>query len=286
MKPGVENHGNPEEFKEVYLADDQNSDILYPQNPPPGYDPQVVLPPQHYDPQNYPPQNYPPQNYPPQNYPPQNYPPQNYPPQDYTPQNYYPGQNQPYVQVYNAYPAVNQGPGYIQANVNPNLGPNQTPQPVMVSGPPIVHIVQHVPYVHQITADDEKILKFSRYARIASIVNVIIDILIMVGVAFLFFVIGFNLLGYFGAKRFHKCMSIGFMVYLVLSAFLKVIVMIVVPYPHVIGIFIVLILLNTGVFLVFFLFVRRLMKASHSQIKKLNDYHLQQQNTGFCCFYI
>lgn len=269
MKPGAENNENPEEFREVILADDQNVDaILYPQNPPPGYDPQIVHAPQHYAPQNYPPQNYPPQNYP--------------------PQNYYPGQyaqNPPYPQVYNAYPPGNQAPGYIQVNGNPNFGSNQGPQPIIVSPPPIVHIVQTVA-IPQLTHDDEKLIKYSRYARIASIVNVIIDILIMVGVAFLFFVIGFNLLGYFGAKRFHKCMSIGFMVYLVLSVFLKVIVMIVVPYPYVIGLFIVLILLHIGIFVVFFLFVRKLFKASHSQLRKLNDYHLQQQNTGFCCFFI
>jgi hypothetical protein len=246
-------HDNQNEFKEVQLAEDPNSGMNYP---------------------GYPPQNYPPQNYPPQNYPPQNYPPQNYPPQDYPAQNNPPGYPGVYAPVVYSDPGI----GY----------PQQPPQIILIpqQNAPIVHIAQPVQVALLEEEGDYKMLKYSRYSRIVSMVDMFFDLLIVVGLGFLFFIIAFNLLGYFGAKRFHKCMSIGFLVYLVLSILLKIIVMSAFPYPYVIGIFIVLILLQLGVGTVYTFFVVKLYKCNHSQIERLNSYHYQQPNTGFCCFYI
>lgn len=204
------------------------------------------------------------------------------------PQNYY---AQPaFVQGdYGNYGPPNPEILYV-AQPNPNVYVNNTtnnyPPPNIVVNQPMVPVQIVANQYDLFDEHEKKLFKYSRWARYASLANFILDLLIMVGVPFLFFTIGFNLLGYFGARKYHKCMSVGFLVYLGIIILLKIILMIVFPYPVVIAIYLVLIILECFIGAIFLLYTIKLFKVSETQLEHLRIYHSQQANTGFLCFYL
>jgi len=208
---------------------------------------------------------------------------------------------------YYAQPAFNQGspgiyndPNQYVVNVPPGP-PNAYQQNVYLPNnyPPVVYAPQGNPQImivapnvfnaEMIQLDGESdivLVKYSRWARYVSIANFILDFLIMIGVPFLFFTIAFNLLGYFGARRFHKCLSVGFLVYLGIIILIKLIILGIMPYPYLIVIYAILILFGIAFGVIFLLFTIKLFKASHGQAERLSKYHTQQGNSGCCCFFI
>lgn len=250
-------NGNPDkqnEFKEVQIVDNADPNIYQVYNtpvPPQGYYAQPAF--VHGDQGNYGNPNqgitYVAQGAPNVYENNQNYPPNNYPPNNYPPNNYAP-------QIINV--------------VNPMVP---------------IQVIQN----NQIELFDDyekMIFKYSRWARYVSLANFVLDLLIMVGVPFLFFIIGLNLLGYFGARKYHKCMSVGYLVYLGIIILLKIFVMIVYPYPVVVAIYLILIILECFIGFVFLLYTIKLFKTSEAQLEHLRLYHSQQANTGCLCFYL
>ena len=152
---------------------------------------------------------------PPNGYPPNGYPPNPQNPQGFNqPPNYYSqpvaGYNQtvPYAQPYGApyqqgYPP-NQ-PQYSQQAFIPS-------QPVVIVSPMgMVGVIDH-----NVNHDQLKTIKFARRARIACIVNMIVDLLILLYIPALLILFIGNLFGIFSTTRFNKCLATTYVVYLYL----------------------------------------------------------------------
>lgn len=190
--------------------------------------------------------------------------------------------NQYVINVPPGPPNVYQGNVYLPNNYPPVVYPPQNNPQIYIATP----VAANLELIQLVDESDTRLVNYSKWARYASISNFILDLLIMVGVPFLFFIIAFNLLGYFGARKFHKCMSVGFLVYLGIMIFIKIIIMSVIPYPYVIVIYMILILFEIALGVIFLLFTIKLFKASHEQLEKLSKYHTQQHNSGVCCCFI
>lgn len=216
-----------------------------------------------------------------------------YQPTGYPPSNVYPPNPQAYSQPPNYYSqpvsGYNQTVPYAQpygAQYPQNYPPNQPQysqqafipaQPVVVISPIGMMGIADPNIGHKET----KTIKFARRARIACIVNMVVDLLILLYIPALLILIVANIFGIFSTTRFNRCLATTYVVYLYLLIILKAILIGLAPFPIIIAVFSVIIIMNAIVSGFFIAFLRRMHELSHSELDKCRLYYYSHRKR--CC---
>ena len=134
-----------------------------------------------------------------------------------------------------------------------------------------------------LTEKENKILKFAKVSRIASLVNLIIDLLILISVPGSGIIIIGNVFGIISTNRFNKCLAITYIIYLFLLILTKILVIGFIPILTVIIVFPVLIILNGIVSGIFIVFVRKMYKSQQMELDRCRKFYISTKRCK-CCY--
>lgn len=134
-----------------------------------------------------------------------------------------------------------------------------------------------------LTDKEKKLLKFAKISRIACIVNLIIDLIMLLSTPGVGILLIGNIFGIFSTNRFNKCLAITYLVYLYLLIIAKLLLIGFVPILTVIIVFPVLIIMNAVVSGIFIVFVRRMYKSKPIELDRCKRYYIGTKRCK-CCY--
>ena len=173
------------------------------------------------------------------------------------------------------FPPYNQNIYYSQGNQYPY------PQSSPMFSPAI--IVQDPIQLVQLTDEEQKILRYSRYVRYCAISEMIIDFFYLMVVPFLLITLILDMLGYFGGRYFNKFLCLGYSIYLIFVILARLLIIIYYPRAYVIVIFVILIGFESFQIGLIIKFMLMLYRRSKESIERLRNYIKVTQSNWMCC---